>query len=388
MIKYFCCVWLLCGSVLLYGQEILEQQLPEFYPQLKQQQQFSAAWHPERYDDIRQWKTEARTMLRQSLLWPDNPVAFKPQLQQSEQRDGYRAERWLIQLTAESRVPVLVLTPNDSEALKSGHFPAILLLHDHGAWFELGKEKMIRPLQVSHVSQNSAESAQRWADKHFSGQFIGDELARQGYLVIAADTFGWGERGPLVFEAQQAVAANFFLLGRSLAGMAAYEDLRLIEYIRQLPQADTGRIGVIGFSMGAFRAWQLAALTDDVRATVAVSWFNTYQQLLVPGNNILRGQSAFYMLHPGLPALLDIPDVAAIAAPKAMLFINGGRDRLMPLVGIEQAYARIRDIWQQFEASEQLATEIWPEAGHEFNARQQQRVYEWLAVQLKSKSSK
>ncbi len=373
------------------AQTVIDQQLPDFYPQLKQQQQFSAAWHPGRYDDIRQWKTAARVLLRQSLLWPDNPVAFEPQLQQSEQRDGYRAERWLIQLTAESRVPVLILTPqhSDSESLNSELLPAILLLHDHGAWFELGKEKMIRPLlQVSHVSKNSAESAQRWADKHFSGQFVGDELARQGYLVIAADTFGWGERGPLAFEAQQAVAANFFLLGRSLAGMAAYEDLRLVEYIRQLPQVDAERIGVIGFSMGAFRAWQLAALTDDIRAAVAVSWFNTYQQLLVPGNNILRGQSAFYMLHPGLPALLDIPDVAAIAAPKAMLFINGARDRLMPVAGVEQAYARIREIWQQFQASEQLTTEIWPEAGHEFNARQQQRVYEWLAVQLKSKSSK
>ncbi|MDX3773796.1 alpha/beta fold hydrolase [Chromatiaceae bacterium AAb-1] len=354
--------------------------LPDFYLQLKAQQQFSDSWDKSRFPDIRQWKAQARAIVRESLLWPDNPVPFNAELQQTEQRHGYRAERWQIQLTAESRVPVMLLIP-DALAKPA---PAILLLHDHGAFFDIGKEKMIRPLQGS----SQLTIAQQWADKYFSGRFIGDELAAQGYLVVAADTFGWGERGPLQFTQQQALAANFLLLGRSLAGMAAYEDLRLTEFIRQLPQADSQRIGVLGFSMGAFKAWQLAALTDDIKATVAVAWMNTYQQLIVPGNNILTGQSAFYMLHPGLAARLDIPDVAAIAAPGAMMFINGAKDKLMPVAGAEQAYQKLRLIWQQYDAAEQLSTTLWPEYGHEFSLEQQQQAIEWLERQLKDASSK
>ena len=173
-----------------------------------------------------------------------------------------------------------------------------------------------------------------------------------------------------------------FLLGRSLAGMAAYEDLRLVQFAKQLPEADSSRVAVLGFSMGAYKAWKLAALTDDIKAAVAVSWMNDYQHLMQPGNNILRGQSAFYMLHPGLAGELDIPDMASLAAPKAMLFINGGKDTLMPLAGVEASYRKMQQVWHSYGAADKLSTKVYAEFGHEFNAEQQQQVYNWLRTQL------
>ena len=47
--------------------------------------------------------------------------------------------------------------------------------------------------------------------------------------------------------------------------------------------------------------------------------------LMQPGGNQLRGQSAFCMLHPALGGRLDYPDVAGLAAPKPMLFLSGAR---------------------------------------------------------------
>jgi hypothetical protein len=75
--------------------------------------------------------------------------------------------------------------------------------------------------------------------------------------------------------------------------------------------------------MGGFRAWQVAALSDAVDAAVVVNWMSTMQGLMVPGNNTLRGQSAFYLSHPGLGRHLDFPDVASLAAPKPMLLFAG-----------------------------------------------------------------
>lgn len=60
-----------------------------------------------------------------------------------------------------------------------------------------------------------------------------------------------------------------------------------------LPGVDKARIGVLGFSMGGYRAWQLAALSEKVDATAAISWFGTWNGLMQPSNNVLRGQSAF-----------------------------------------------------------------------------------------------
>ncbi|WP_215397314.1 dienelactone hydrolase family protein [Rheinheimera oceanensis] len=367
------CLLLLLWALPLQADNLIDQQLPDFYQQLIPPTTYPLSWQPEHFNDIQHWRTQGRAALREALLWPDEPVDFAASLLKTEARDGYSAQLWSVQLTKQSRVQLLLLQPDVAKPA-----PAVLLLHDHGARFDIGKEKWIRPF----ATDARLPSAQQWADKYFSGNFIGDALAKQGYLVLAADTLGWSDRGPVEFSAQQALAGNIFMLGRSLAGMAAYEDLRLVEYLKQLPQADSSSLAVLGFSMGAFRAWQLTALTDDIKAGVAVAWLNSYRYLLTPGNNILKGQSAFYMLHPGLAAKLDIPDIAALAAPKAMLFINGGKDQLMPPAGVEQAYQQLATVWQAHGAPDMLTTTLYPQYGHEFNAEQQQQVFSWLSDQL------
>lgn len=363
---------LLCPLLPLQADRIIDQQLPDFYQQLIPSQ-YPLSWQAAGHTDILAWRQQGRAALRDALLWPEQAVDFAPTLLHSEARNGYSAQLWSVQLTAQSRVNIMLLQP---DIAKPG--PAIVLLHDHGARFDIGKEKWIKPV----TGDRRQASAQQWADKYFGGNFIGDALAKQGYLVLAADTFGWSDRGPVEFSAQQALASNMFLLGRSLSGMAAYEDLRLVAYLKQLPQVDAKRIGVLGFSMGAFRAWQLAALTDDIKAGVAVAWLNSYRYLLTPGNNILKGQSAFYMLHPGLAGKLDIPDIAALAAPKPMLFINGGQDKLMPQAGVAQAYQQLATVWQAHGAADKLTTRLYPDEGHQFGPAQQQDVFAWLATQL------
>ncbi len=201
--------------------------------------------------------------------------------------------------------------------------------------------------------------------------------------MLSVDALGWGERGPVTYEQQQALASNFFNLGRSLAGTMAYEDMRSVDFLATLPMVDARRIGVVGFSMGAFRAWQLAALSDKVAATAAISWFGTYQGLMTPGNNTLRGQSSYYMLHPGIPTRLDIPDVAGIAAPRPLLLFNGGKDTLFPSESVEAAYAKVHRIWRSQQAELNLTTQQWPELGHVFVQEQQEAAFVWLDQWLK-----
>lgn len=292
---------------------LAEAMLPAFYHELKAEQRFTAAWQSQTQQDIRLWRQNVRTIVRNGLLWPEHAIGFAPELIASEPRNGYRAERWLITLTPGNRVPVLLLRPAGE-----GPFGAVLLLHDHGAHFSIGKEKVIRPF----ADDSKLPDALAWVERHYGGSFIGDELAMQGYLVLAA----------------------------------------------------------IGFSMGAFRAWQLSALTDDIQAAAAISWMTTTDTTMTPGNNQLRGQTAFWMVHPGLAAQLDYPHIAAIAAPKPALFITGAKDKLMPATGTLQAYQLMQQVWQAHDAEQHLVTELWPEMGHEFAEAQQQRVWQWLST--------
>jgi len=326
---------------------------------------YSGSWQEQQ--PAASWQQQQRQFYLDALLAPEPATLAPADLLRQEDRGNYKAELWHIPLSGISHSKALLLTPKN-QPIKA----AVLLLHDHGAYFVIGKEKMIRPFADSAFKK----AAKDWVDKYYGGQFIGDELAAQGYLVLAADTSGFGERGPIQYEQQQQLAANLLATGHSLSGLSAYEDMQLARFLAQRPDVPKDKIAAIGFSMGAYRAWQVAALSEHIQAAAAICWFNTYQQLLQPDANLTKGQSSFYMLHPGLASQLDIPDHVSLMAPKALYLINGGQDPLMPVQGVIQGQQQLKKVWQAFGAEPALRTEIWTEARHEFN--QQQQVWSWL----------
>ncbi|MEU5099628.1 alpha/beta hydrolase family protein [Streptomyces sp. NPDC020996] len=349
---------------------VVDGPLPDFHPLLKRELTFPLAWGTSPVRDFRAWRQAARAKVEELLIvGRDEHIPYAPRFADRREDDGYTGESVTLSLTRYERVRALLLTPHGT-----GPFPAVLLLHDHGAKFDIGKEKLVRPW----YDDTRLASAQGWADKYFSGRFVGDELARRGYVVLVADALGWGDRGPLGYDQQQALASNFLNLGSSLAGLMAREDARAAGFLASLERVDRRRIAAVGFSMGAFRAWQTAALSDDVAAAAAVCWMTGLKEMMVPGNNTLRGQSSYYMLHPGLPRFLDFPDVASIAAPRPMLFFDGGLDPLFPADGVRAAHDRLRTVWRSRHAEERLHLRTWSDLGHVFVDRMQDEVFAWL----------
>ncbi len=341
--------------------------LPAFAEALKQRLTFPLSCS-QQVTDLSGWKLTARAKLWELTLQTPDRTDFSPQLVDEIDRGSYVARKVAFNLTQDSRVLALLLVPKGN-----GPFPAAVFYHDHGSTFDIGKEKLIE----TWGDEARLVSSQGWGQKFFSGRFPGDELARRGYVVLATDALGWADRGPLTYEAQQALAANFANLGSSLAGSMALEDVRAAAFLKSLPEVDKGRIAAIGFSMGAFRAWQAAALSDDITATVAVNWMGTAKGLMVPGNNQLRGGSAWHMTHPGLMQHMDYPDVASLAAPNPMLIFAGEKDTLFPPVSVTEAFGKMRDVWDAWNAADRFESKIWP-GGHVFEADQQDYAFDWL----------
>ena len=154
-----------------------------------------------------------------------------------------------------------------------------------------------------------------------------------------------------------------------------------------MQEVDSERIAAMGLSMGAFRTWQLAALSEKVSCGAAICWMATVKGLMVPGNNRTGGQSAFTMLHPGLSRYLDYPDVASIACPKPMLFYNGKKDTLFPVASVNDAYAKMQEIWKSQNASDKLETRLW-DVAHVFNVEMQEEAFDWLDKHLKQRKRK
>ncbi|GGY90708.1 hydrolase [Streptomyces nitrosporeus] len=344
--------------------------LPAFHGLLREELTFPLSRENSAARDFGTWRAGARAAVHGLLLRPPGADApFEPVTLDAHPRAGYTARTVEFALTRYSRTRGSLLLPDGP-----GPFPAVLVLHDHGSEFTIGREKAVRPW----AAPDRLARATAWTARYYGGRFTGDELASRGYAVLAVDTLGWGDRGPLTYAGQQALAANLLQLGTSPAGLAAHEDHRAAAFLASLPQVDEHRVGALGFSMGAYRAWQLSALSDDIRAAAAIGWMTTLRHLMTPGNNALRGQSAFHTLHPGLSRLLDIPDVASLAAPKPALFLTGGADPLFPPAGAAAAYAKLRPVWASQDATDRLTTEIWPGQGHTFGTGMQEAVYDWL----------
>jgi len=372
----------LAGLILLaaaqaQGQEGVRDAMPGFYPALKARMTYPMAWTPAQ-TDLAAWRSAGRVKVWEATLQAPDHTPFTPQVISETDRGTYVVRRIAFNLTADVRAQALLLVPKGT-----GKFPAALMLHDHGAKFDIGKEKAIEPAD----DPVRAASARAWAAKYFSGRFPGDELARRGYVVLAVDALGFGERGPMTSDMQQAVAANAFNLGSSLAGIMALEDARAAQFLASLPEVDASRVAAVGFSMGAFRAWQVAALSDSVAAVIAVNWMATAQGLMVPGNNQLRGGSAWNMIHPGLLRYLDYPDVASLAAPKPALFLAGQTDHLFPIESVQAAFGKLRNVWHAWNADGQLELRVLS-GGHEFGEPAQNAAFDWLDRQFHNAGQK
>jgi dienelactone hydrolase len=344
------------------------KKMPVFADKLRARLTFPLSWTSGTFSDFGQWKQQARAKVLSCFLLPPPAAPWQAVMLAEEDRGTYVTRKIVFNLTGDSRVLALMTVPKGK-----GPFPAVLLLHDHGARFDIGKEKVIRPF----AGDPKLASAEAWSKIGYGGRFVGDELAQRGYVCFAIDALNWSDRGGGGYEAQPSIASNLMHLGMSFAGLIAWEDLRSADFLAEQPEIDAHRIAAVGWSLGGFRAWQVAAMSDHIMAGAAVCWMTEIQSVMSPDNNQTQSASAFTMLHPGLFAQLDYPDIASIACPKPMLFFNGRKDALFPVDSVESAYAKMRVVWTSQGAADRLTTRLW-DVGHTFNADMQDAVFAWL----------
>ena len=163
------------------------------------------------------------------------------------ERPGYRIEK----LYFESR-PRLYVTANLYVPARAGRRPAILGPLGH--------------------SQNG----KAWP----SYQKLFTNLARKGYVVLAYDPFGQGERieypgartgvsalGGGTSEHEHA-GRRLILLGANFGLFRAWDGIRGIDYLLTRPEVDPERLGCCGQSGGGTLTQFLAALDDRIRVAV------------------------------------------------------------------------------------------------------------------------
>ncbi|PYR88328.1 MAG: hypothetical protein DMF84_28800 [Acidobacteria bacterium] len=214
------------------------------------------------------------------------------------ERPGYRIEK----LTFESR-PRLYVTVNLYVPAGTGRHPAILGPLGHSV------------------------NGKAWP----SYQKLFSNLARKGYVVLAYDPFGQGERieYPGTRSGQSAISGGgtgeheyagrrLILLGANFSLFRAWDGIRGIDYLLTRAEVDPERIGCCGQSGGGTMTQFLAALDSRIRVAV-VSEGNTENLAQADVEPPGSADDAEQNIVPALARGIDRADLLYAFAPKPLL---------------------------------------------------------------------
>ena len=234
------------------------------------------------------------------------------------------------------------------------------------------------------ANQEVLDDADAWVNQLYEGQYVGDYLAKHGYVVLSVDAPMWGERGRkegVDRNKYDLIAGNMMMLGRDLSAFMTYDDMASTDFLASLPMVDAKRIGCVGCSMGAYRSWMLSALSDRIRVGASICWMITTDAQLTRRFG-RKENGGFANCFPGLRQYLDYPHIASLACPKPMLFINGTKDKLFPVPGVKDAFAEMHKVWKSQGADNLLDTELW-DIPHSCGLKAQEKMLEFMDKNLK-----
>ena len=364
-------------------------EIPTYVETLKKELTYPMAWGNSPIKNFKKWKKAARAKVFECMMTPPKAAAaWDMEVLGEEQRDGYKAQKIAFNINAYSRITAYLLIPDGK-----GPFPTVNALHDHGAHLFIGKEKMIRPFFTPEeqdapakqaLCQEILDDADAWARQLYDNQYVGDYLAKHGYVVFSADAPMWGERGRkegVDRNKYDLIAGNMMMLGRDLSAFMTYDDISSTEFLASLPMVDAKRIGCVGCSMGAYRSWMLSALSDRIKAGASICWMITTDAQLTRRFG-RKENGGFANCIPALRQYLDYPHIASLACPKPMLFISGTKDKLFPVPGVKDAFAEMHKVWKSQGADNLLDTELW-EIPHSCGLKAQEKMLEFLDKNLK-----
>jgi len=364
------------------------------FDHLRDATEFRLSFLRSEFNSLDTWRQKAKAFVVKHIFWDPGPLMLHPRLV-----DRYSAEDFPVEVVRFSthpaiEVPAIVTKPAES----GGPWPAVVLLHDMGGLQLYGKEK-VAPGRKEHAL------LRQHRQRYYSGRILAIELARRGYLTIAIDAAMFGERGYLegiemdrfrrmlpdltdeqwhhyneqMRYGREVIDRHLRVLGRTLAGLVIWDDIRTVDYLTSRSDVDPTRIGCMGLSFGAYRTNYLAALDERIAAAVSVCWTSTLGRMI--GYNVMGAMGGFSLI-PGLFQQMDLPDLQAMTAPRALMVVSGWQDGLVPPVGITEAHRKIEACYEKAGCPEKFCSACY-DAPHEFNTQMQEDAFDWLDRWLK-----
>ncbi len=295
------------------------------------------------------WKPEElRAKIWKALgVSVDHTLPLEMEVTGEIQLDGYK----IVKLSYLSR-PGVRVTGNLYIPEGQGPFPAVLNMHGHWEQGRLAK----RVQQRGHL------------------------LAKAGYVCLAVDAFGTGERCQEhgKFEGHGGLLGGAPIqFGESLMGLQVVDNMRAVDLLVSLPYVIADKIGACGGSGGGNQTMWLAALDTRIKAAVPVVSVGTFESYIICPNCICE-------VLPGGLTFTEEAGVLALVAPRALMPINGVYD-VNPAFNPSKTRRTVDEakrVYRAYGVPEKIRQVVMEEP-HAFSPDVQRAMLGWFECHLK-----
>jgi dienelactone hydrolase len=134
--------------------------------------------------------------------------------------------------------------------------------------------------------------------------------------------------------------------GYTPAGVECWNGIRGIDYLLTRPEVDPERIGVTGISGGGAATFWIAAADERVKVAVPVSGMSDLESYVK--NKVVNGHCDCMFLYNNYQ--WEWTTIAALIAPRPMLFANSDNDPIFPMDGNRRIIKRLRKLYAMYPA--------------------------------------
>jgi cyanophycinase len=207
-------------------------------------------------------------------------------------------------------------------------------------------------------------------------------FARNGYVCLVVDTLQLGEVAGKHHGTYNLGRWWWHSLAYTPAGVECWNGIRGIDYLISRHDVDAERIGVTGISGGGASTVWIAAADERVKVAVPVSGMSDLESYV--SNKVINGHcDCMFLVN---TYRWEWTTIAALIAPRPMLFANSDNDTIFPMDGNRRIAARLRQIYKMYDKPD-LVDEHVSKGGHDYRPDLRLAVFKWFHTYLKKHKS-
>jgi len=204
-------------------------------------------------------------------------------------------------------------------------------------------------------------------------------FARHGYVCLIVDTLQLGEIAGIHHGTYREGRWWWLSRGYTPAGVECWNAIRGIDYLVSRPDVDPERIGVTGISGGGAATFWVAAADERVKVAVPVS--GMADLLSYVPNRVINGHCDCMFLYNTYQ--WPWTRIAALVAPRPLLFVNSDQDSIFPMDANERVINRLERLYSLFGAGDRLDSVV-SVGGHAYRQDIRQAAFRFINTHLKN----